>query len=165
VKQLNSTGKPGATARNKKKYDHVLIMTTDPAGHPLTRTYDISVSEHVRLEVPRRAALRVTAGSLRELKAYTADEIYSLVVPKRTLARREQKKEPLTIEETDKALRLARIATYAEKVFGNKDKAARWLRKPKRLLEGETPVVYLASETGARIVEEMLTQIDNGIVP
>ena len=101
----------------------------------------------------------------RELSGhgYSEDEIFSLVVPKRTLARRKAANEPLTVEETDKAIRLARIAAQAERVFGDAGKAHRWLRKAKRELKGETPVAYLASEAGARMVEEMLFRIEHGI--
>src|SRR5882757_4482214 len=94
---------------------------------------------------------------------YSEDEIFALVVPKRTLARRKAAHESLTIEETDKALRLERIAVQAERVFGEADKAQRWLRKAKRELKGETPLAYLASETGARVVEEMLFRLEHGI--
>jgi putative toxin-antitoxin system antitoxin component (TIGR02293 family) len=94
---------------------------------------------------------------------YSEDEIFALVVPKRTLARRRAANEPLTIEETDKALRLERIAEQADRVFGEAEKAQRWLRKPKRELKGETPLAYLASEAGARAVEEMLFRIEHGI--
>ena len=94
---------------------------------------------------------------------YSEDEIFALVVPKRTLARRKAANEPLTIEETDKALRLDRIAEQAERVFGEPAKAHRWLRKAKRELKGETPLAYLASEAGARVVEEMLFRIEHGI--
>jgi uncharacterized protein (DUF2384 family) len=48
-------------------------------------------------------------------------------------------------------------------VFGEPEKAHRWLRKAKRELKGETPLAYLASEAGARIVEEMLFRIEHGI--
>ena len=94
---------------------------------------------------------------------YSEDEVFALVVPKRTLARRKAANEPLTIEETDKALRLERIATQAERVFGDAEKAHRWLRKAKRELRGETPLAFLASEAGARVVEEMLFRIEHGI--
>jgi putative toxin-antitoxin system antitoxin component (TIGR02293 family) len=94
---------------------------------------------------------------------YSEDEIFALVVPKRTLARRKAANEPLTVEETDKALRLDRIAEQAERVFGGAEKSQRWLRKPKRELKGETPLAYLASEAGARVVEEMLFRIEHGI--
>jgi putative toxin-antitoxin system antitoxin component (TIGR02293 family) len=48
-------------------------------------------------------------------------------------------------------------------VFGDPAKAQRWMRKPKRSLVGETPLAYLASENGARVVEEMLRRIEHGI--
>lgn len=108
---------------------------------------------------------RVGTNALAALSrhGYSEDEIFALVVPKRTLARRNAANEPLTIEETDKALRLDRIAEQAERVFGEPEKARRWLRKPKRELKGETPLAYLASEAGARVVEEMLFRIEHGI--
>jgi putative toxin-antitoxin system antitoxin component (TIGR02293 family) len=96
-------------------------------------------------------------------QGYSENEISSLVVPKRTLARRRAADEPLTVEETDKAMRLSRIASLAARVFGDPAKSHRWLRKPKRALNGETPVAFLASEEGARKVEEMLYRIDHGM--
>ena len=94
---------------------------------------------------------------------YSDEEISALVVPKRTLARRRAGKQLLTVEETDKALRLKRVAVQAERVFGDPAKAYRWLRKPKDRLDGDTPLAWLASESGARVVEEMLHQIEHGI--
>jgi putative toxin-antitoxin system antitoxin component (TIGR02293 family) len=116
-------------------------------------------------ELPLAPAMRARADVIAELAhhGYSEDELSQLVVPKRTLARRRAKGELLTVEETDKALRLKRIATIAEKVFGDPAKAQRWLRKPKRSLDSDTPLAYLASETGARIVEEMLGRIEHGI--
>ena len=110
-------------------------------------------------------AARAAPAALGDLArhGYSEDEVFALVVPKRTLARRKAANERLTVEETDKALRLARIAMQAARVFGDADKAHRWLRKPKRALQGETPLAYLASEAGARVVEEMLHRIEHGI--
>jgi putative toxin-antitoxin system antitoxin component (TIGR02293 family) len=97
-----------------------------------------------------------------ELKVFTDEEIYHLVAPKRTFARRQANRQPLTVEETDKALRLARIAKLAQSVFGDADRAGRWMRKPKTALSGAAPLAYLASENGARLVEDMLYRIDAG---
>ncbi|WP_247991556.1 antitoxin Xre/MbcA/ParS toxin-binding domain-containing protein [Bradyrhizobium sp. 186] len=90
--------------------------------------------------------------------------MHALVVPKRTLARRLSDGESLMVEETHKAVLLARINRLATNVFGDAEKARRWLRKPKTALNGETPLAYLATEAGARIVEEMLHRIDHGIL-
>lgn len=101
--------------------------------------------------------------ALDHLGNFSDEEIHQFVVPKRTLARRVAQKEPLTLEETDKAVRLARIDRLASKVFGDSVRASRWLRKPKASLGGQTPLAYLATEAGARAVEEMLNEIDYGI--
>lgn len=114
---------------------------------------------------PNVPAVRATPGALAGLNrhGYSDEEIWALVVPKRTLARRVAKREPLTVEETDRALRLERIAALADRIFGNPEKAHRWMRKPKHLLGGRTPVDFLATEAGARQVEEMLYRIEHGI--
>jgi len=122
---------------------------------------DVIAPDHV----PSVPSVRATTGALAGLTqhGYSDEEIWTLVVPKRTLARRVAANEPLTVEETDKAMRLERIAALADRVFGNPEKARRWLRKPKRLLQGNTPVDFLASEVGARTVEEMLYRIEHGM--
>jgi putative toxin-antitoxin system antitoxin component (TIGR02293 family) len=122
-------------------------------------------SEVARADVFAEPAVRLDAKALADLSrhGYSEDEVFALVVPKRTLARRRAANERLTVEETDKTLRLARIAVQAERVFGAPEKAHRWLRKAKRELQGETPLAYLASEAGARVVEEMLFRIEHGI--
>ena len=126
--------------------------------------YPAGLSDNAGPDALVAPARRAGPTALAELtrRGYSEDEIFTLVVPKRTLARRKAANEPLTVEETDKALRLARIAAQAERVFGEADKAHRWLRKPKRALQGETPLAYLASEAGARVVEEMLHRIEHG---
>ncbi len=128
------------------------------AGPPVM---DVISPDHV----PNVPAVRATPSALADLTrhGYSDEEIWALVVPKRTLARRIAGNEPLTVEETDRALRLERIAALGDRVFGNHQKAYRWMRKPKRLLDGRTPVDFLASESGARQVEEMLYRIEHGM--
>lgn len=70
----------------------------------------------------------------------------------------------MTVGESSKAVRLARVERLAATVFGDTAKAYRWLRKPKRLLRGETPLACLATKTGACVVEEMLQRIDHGML-
>jgi putative toxin-antitoxin system antitoxin component (TIGR02293 family) len=96
-------------------------------------------------------------------KRFTREEIEQIVIPKRTLARRIAKKEPLTAGETDKVLRLGRIGAQAERVFGDPEKAKRWLRKPSAALSGQTPITLLKTEMGAQIISELLGQIAHGM--
>ena len=117
-------------------------------------------------DMPSAPAERATPEALTILlqHGFSEQEISTLVIPRRTLARRRAGGEPLTIEETDKAMRLERIAALAERVFGDPVKAHRWLRKAKHGLQGEAPLAFLASETGARVVEEMLHRIEHGMI-
>ena len=140
---------------------HVKYTQAERAAAP-TGFAEAEVVRDIAATLPNAPALRAMPQSLAALgkHGYSQDEIHSLVVPKRTLARRAAKHEPLSVEETDKALRLERVATLAARVFGNSEKANRWMRKPKHQLDGATPLAYLMSEAGARVVEEMLDRID-----
>ena len=52
----------------------------------------------------------------------------------------------------------------AEQVFGEPERAWRWLRKPKRRFEGRTPIEMLVTEAGSRLVEELILQFEYGMV-
>lgn len=117
-------------------------------------------------DLARLVEARLPVASVESLRSngLTDDEIYAYIVPRRTLVHRKTKHEPLTCDESDRAVRLARIASLAEEVFGEDAKAARWLRKPKQRFDGRTPMDIAHTEAGARLVEEMLLQLDYGIV-
>jgi putative toxin-antitoxin system antitoxin component (TIGR02293 family) len=112
-----------------------------------------------------KMAAQSPVGILDELAAhgFSNDELYSLVIPRRTLARRREAGNRLSPEESDRAFRLARITELAERVFGEEVKAHRWLRKPSPMLEGRTPISLLKSEAGAELVEQALHRIDYGM--
>ena len=94
---------------------------------------------------------------------FSNDEVYKIVAPRRTLARRKQNNETLTLAESDRVLRLERISAMADRVFADHEKAQRWLRKESRALDGARPIDLLQSETGAHIVEQELHRIDHGM--
>ena len=108
---------------------------------------------------------RLPATVIRSLleNGFSSSEVYRLVLPRRTLAHRFAKHQALSAEESDRAVRVARVAVLAESVFGEPDRAWRWLRKSKRQFGGRAPIAMLATEPGARLVEELLTQIDHGL--
>lgn len=117
-------------------------------------------------EASRRAAhFHLSPASTDQLKerGFTNDEIYRIVAPRRTLARRRELQQDLTADESDRVLRLGRIADMADRVFDSREKAQRWLRKKNRVLDEMRPIDLLETETGAHIVEEELHRIDYGI--
>ena len=86
-----------------------------------------------------------------------------LRTPERTLVRRKHGARFLA-DESDRLVRVARIAALAEEILGRRDKAGRWLQKPNRALGGATPLEHLDTELGAREVEQVLGRIGHGIV-
>lgn len=98
----------------------------------------------------------------------TKEEFHGIVIPLRTFRHRKERlnrglEEVLSPDESDKAFRAARVLALAERVFANRDKALSWMRKPKKRFDGETPMQMLQTEAGARLVEQMLIQIDEGM--
>lgn len=86
----------------------------------------------------------------------------TFIIPRRTLTHRRQQHERLSTEESDRAIRLARIIAQAHAAFGGNDKAMRWLRNPQNRFAGRSALVMAGTEQGARLVEEALVQIDEG---
>jgi len=93
----------------------------------------------------------------------TRHEVDVLVIPLRTLQHRRSNREKLTVEESDRLLRVLRLLSHAESVYGSRDRALNWLRRPVAKLNKRAPIDVMRTDTGARIVEELLVQIDEGI--
>jgi putative toxin-antitoxin system antitoxin component (TIGR02293 family) len=115
-----------------------------------------------------RKGLPLTIQSVFLSHGMTKEEFYMIVIPHRTFRHRTERlnkglPEVLTPDESDKALRAARVLSLAEQVFANRDKAFSWMRKAKKRFNGETPMEMLQTEAGARLVEQMLIQVDEGM--
>ena len=134
------------------------------AAHPhlsdligITPTSDFNLAELVEVGLPLTALTKLRARGL------TATELSDIVISPRTLKHRKARNEPLSQEETDRAVRVARILGLAGEVFDNPDKALLWLRSPDDRLGDRTPLNMLHTESGGRLVESMLWQLDEGI--
>jgi putative toxin-antitoxin system antitoxin component (TIGR02293 family) len=114
------------------------------------------------LVVRNRLPLSALSGLSRA--GMTEQEIDAFVIPQRTRRHRAEKQQPLTIDESDRAVRLLRIQSLAEQTFGSEEKANRWLRRPLSELGGETPLVVSQTETGARVIETIIGKIAWGAV-
>jgi putative toxin-antitoxin system antitoxin component (TIGR02293 family) len=90
-------------------------------------------------------------------------EIDQTIIPLRTLQHRRSRREKLTVEESDRVMRLIRILSAAESVYGSRERALTWLRTAHARLDGRTPLSLLSTDTGSRIVAELLIQIDEGM--
>ncbi|OLL31312.1 antitoxin [Burkholderia sp. SRS-W-2-2016] len=109
------------------------------------------------------AAERVGVDVIDRLAEYglKADEL-SFIIPRRTLTHRRHQQERLSTEESDKAIRLARIVAQATAAFGNRDKAMGWLRSAQKRFNGRSALEMASTEHGSRQVEEAIVQLDEG---
>jgi putative toxin-antitoxin system antitoxin component (TIGR02293 family) len=109
------------------------------------------------LAVRRRLPLAALKGLAQA--GLSEQEIERFVIPSRTRRHRQEKNQPLTVEESDRAVRLVRIQTLAEETFADRAKANTWLRRPLAALDGEAPIEIAQTESGARVIETMLAKI------
>lgn len=69
----------------------------------------------------------------------TRDEVDKLVIPLRTLQHRRSRREKLTIEESDRVMRVLRLLSSGESVYGSRERALAWLRRRNPRLRGRAP--------------------------
>jgi putative toxin-antitoxin system antitoxin component (TIGR02293 family) len=124
----------------------------------------IGISPKSDFELARMTEEGLPLGSIVSLKNHglTFTEISEIVISPRTLKHRKSRREQLSKEETDRVVRVARLVSMAEDVFGSKKKALAWLRAKDDRLENRAPLQMLSTESGGRLIENMLWQIDEG---
>ena len=82
------------------------------------------------------------------------------IIPEATYKRRRDK---LSVEESERAERLARVYATAQYVWNSDDDARAFLHAPHPMLQGRAPLDVSMSELGARRVEELLWKLYYGI--
>lgn len=93
------------------------------------------------------------------LEPASASEIKYRIVPKTTLQRRTR----LTLEESERLERLARIAALAEEVWEAPGLAREFLFTAQPQLGDERPVDLARTDLGARQVEQLLMRIEHAL--
>ncbi len=104
--------------------------------------------------------------TLEEFSAYSGisvKDLLEVVIPPRTFKHRRQRKEPLSIEESDRFFRVVRMYELALKVYADRLDGRDWLVGKKRRFDERTALSMLRTEAGEHAVEEFLYQIDEGI--
>jgi putative toxin-antitoxin system antitoxin component (TIGR02293 family) len=125
--------------------------------HPILNSNDLV--EQVRAGLP---ASTVTVLA-EKLSMHRSEVAARLNIPARTLSRRMASSQRLTHDESDRAMRMARVVALASYVLGAEDKAARWMVAPNRALGGDRPFDRLDTELGVRSAEEILYAIQYGM--
>ena len=99
-----------------------------------------------------RAAVRISQAEL----------MAAVGVPRRTLARR-RKQRRLSVGESERLLRLARVYARAVNVLGEHERASSWLRRANRALGNVAPLSLLDTDIGTDAVLDVLGRIEHGV--
>lgn len=120
-------------------------------------------SELDLVRIVRRGLPLDSISAMVKRGALDQKEVELYIIPRRTLAHRRKRQQPLSPEESDRLARAARLFALAVETFQNDDKAQRWMRRPNRALGGAVPMELLTTSSGARLVEDVLGRIAHGV--
>lgn len=136
---------------------------------------DLDLARAVARGLPVSLVTRVTTANPED-GGLTPDEVDALVIPRRTLTKRRARRQKLTVEESNRLARLARVLATAFETFGGDAadrfgaasreaarRASLWLRRPHRALDGEIPLQLCTTDAGARLVEDALGRVAYGV--
>ena len=137
-----------------KKRSKIPVLSTQ--GEP---THKITVLEF-KVD-PKIKKVRKVFSDTTSLQSQERDELGMMVQELNelvgVLAEAQQNSTPLTPQS------LAPVLARAIEVFGNSEKATRWMERPNRALSQKTPVQMLSTPAGRKEVEELLGRIEYGV--
>jgi putative toxin-antitoxin system antitoxin component (TIGR02293 family) len=108
--------------------------------------------------LPKRSLERLSARLYTDRRAASAYKFK--VVPQATWKRRSRR---LSVDESERTERLARVLAAAEYVWDDREQAREWMNTPHRELDSQTPLETARTELGARRVEDLLDRLFFGL--
>jgi putative toxin-antitoxin system antitoxin component (TIGR02293 family) len=113
-----------------------------------------------------RKGIPFTALRIVKSKLELSDSEFAKIlgISLRTLHRKKETHQKLSITEGDRLYRVLRIFALACEVLESDEMAKRWLHKPQHGLGGRVPVELIQTEAGAREVEDLLEKIEFGVI-
>ena len=116
------------------------------------------------IRLVRKGADFANVEALRAGSGLTLEQIADAAgIPRRTLTQR-RRQGRLSVDESDRLVRLTRLWAAAVDLHdGDEDAARQWLASPKRALGGETPLDYARTEIGAREAEDLIGRLEHGV--
>lgn len=108
--------------------------------------------------LPKRSLERLSSRLHHDRKVASAYKFK--VVPQATWKRRSKR---LSVDESERTERLARVLAHAEYVWDDREQAREWMSKPHRELNHRSPLEAARTELGARRVEDLLDKLFYGL--
>ena len=128
--------------------------------HPISHKAANQMIDAVRKGFPAEQLERTA----RILSIDRAILLRVLGLSERTLQRKHLASARLSPAASDRLSRIERIYALALDVFGDRQKAILWLKRPSRALGNELPLKFLDTDPGTQRVERELRQIQYGFV-
>ncbi len=113
--------------------------------------------------IRRGLSTKAVESVAKVLQLTPALTVKSLGLAERTYARRIEKHQLLSVDESERVVRLARVLALATEVLGERDRARRWVVEPSRALGGVSPLTLLDTDIGAGAVFDELARIEHGV--
>jgi len=161
-------------ADNDRREAHMSQQSgyNDPGGRPMIAPQSIAeilglgssirtvheLESAVSAGLPKRSLERLSARLYADPR--TARAYKFKVVPQATWKRRSKR---LSVGESERTERLARVLAAAEYTWDDREQAREWMSKPHRELNGQTPLGAASTELGARRVEALLDKLFFGL--
>ena len=135
------------------------------AANNLTLEQYLGVSPNSALDLAEIAEKGLPTNSIAYLKekGLTFSEVSEIIISPRTLKHRKARGEQLSSKRPNVCCASHESSFLADQVFGSHEKALTWLRQVDERLNDRTPLSMLHTESGGRLVENLLWQIDEGV--
>lgn len=117
-------------------------------------------------DLARAVEAGLPSASVRRVSEYVGrtsrerSSVEAIMVSRATLERRLKARQTLSIEESERAERMARLIALAEEVLESRDDAREFMHAPHDLLGHKAPVALARTDLGARQVEGLLWKIE-----
>jgi len=142
--------------------DELLDLLFAPGAHAGKSASSIALNDEIVKGLPRKSidrvkrALRLTDPQMATLLGMSSKSVGRL---------RKSRQHLLGLNASDRLYRLARVFSCAKQVLEDEDLACEWLHAPQVGLGDRVPLDLLVTEVGARQVEDLLGQIEYGVLP
>jgi putative toxin-antitoxin system antitoxin component (TIGR02293 family) len=108
--------------------------------------------------LPKHSLERLSARLYDDRKIASAYKFK--VIPQATWKRRTER---LSLDESERTERMARVLAHAEYVWDDRDQAREWMSRPHPELQNSSPIEVARTELGARRVEDVLDKLFYGL--
>ena len=135
-------------------------MTTIAERLSLPLGDDLALAERIEAGLPASAITE-----MRKALLFTSTSLVASLIgmSAKTAERRVAARSRLARDESERLVRLIRIHNQAVESFESEEHARKWLQKPLSIFNGRTPLEMVATEPGARAVEQALGRLEHGV--